>query len=216
MNYKEITSELNKGKAVLLAVSKTKSVDQIMELYNQGQRIFGENKVQELIEKKAQMPTDITWHLIGHLQTNKVRSILPHVGLIHGVDSAKLLKEINKEAQKLGIKAPILLQVFIATEESKFGLDAEELSGIIEDYNNGLYPNVIIQGLMGMASFTENKDQIRTEFRGLKKTFDEVKVNISEPFHFNTLSMGMSGDYQIAIEEGSTMVRIGSLLFGAR
>jgi PLP dependent protein len=216
MNYQDIRSELEKSQAVLLAVSKTKPVEQIMQLYNQGQRIFGENKVQELIEKRAQMPTDITWHLIGHLQTNKVKSILPHVGLIHGVDSVKLLKEINKEANKLGINSAILLQVFIATEESKFGLDKDELSAIITDYNNGLYPNVTIQGLMGMASFTDNVEQIRNEFRGLKKTFDEIKSTILKPASFNTVSMGMSGDYRIAVEEGSTMVRIGSLLFGAR
>jgi PLP dependent protein len=216
MIYQKIKAELEHSQTVLVAVSKTKPVEQIMELYDQGQRVFGENKVQELIEKKAQMPADIAWHLIGHLQTNKVKSILPHVVLIHGVDSAKLLKEINKEAQKLEIHSAILLQIFIATEESKFGLDTSELTSIIEDYNKGLYPHVTIQGLMGMASFTYNTNQVRNEFRELKKTFEEVKSMIINPEKFNTISMGMSGDYKIAVEEGSTMVRIGSLLFGTR
>jgi hypothetical protein len=187
-----------------------------MELYDQGQRIFGENRVQELLEKKTQMPADIEWHLIGHLQTNKVKQIIPHVKLIHGVDSLKLVQEINKEAKKIKQIVPILLQIYIASEETKFGLDANELDEIITKYNANDFTNIEIKGLMGMASFTDNINQVRSEFRALKSYYDNTKNIIESNEGFNILSMGMSGDYTVAIEEGSNMVRIGSLLFGKR
>ena len=193
----------------LVAVSKTKPNELIIEAYGAGQRIFGENKVQELVEKKESLPKDIEWHMIGHLQTNKVKYIAPFVSLIHAVDSKKLIKEINKRAEQNNRVIACLLQVHIAQEESKFGLDKD---GIIEILKTD-FPNVSIVGLMGMATFTDNKNQIREEFKYLKDIFDELKE--SQP-NFSILSMGMSGDYSIAIEEGSNMVRIGSSIFGER
>jgi PLP dependent protein len=216
MTYLDIKEELSITNTTLVAVSKTKPIDLIMELYQAGQRVFGENKVQELLEKKAQMPNDIEWHLIGHLQTNKVKSIIPHTKLIHGVDSLKLLTEINKEAQKGNLVVNVLLQIYIATEESKFGLNHQELKEIIELYNNDSFQNVKILGLMGMASFTDNENQVKKEFSSLKSIFNQTKIIIKDPDLFNKLSMGMSGDYKIAIECGANMVRIGSLLFGKR
>lgn len=193
----------------LVAVSKTKPNELIIEAYGAGQRIFGENKVQELVEKEESLPKDIEWHMIGHLQTNKVKYIAPFVSLIHAVDSKKLIKEINKRAEQNNRVIACLLQVHIAQEESKFGLDKD---GIIEILKTD-FPNVSIVGLMGMATFTDNKNQIREEFKYLKDIFDELKE--SQP-NFSILSMGMSGDYSIAIEEGSNMVRIGSSIFGER
>jgi pyridoxal phosphate enzyme (YggS family) len=193
----------------LVAVSKTKPNELIIEAYGAGQRIFGENKVQELVEKKESLPKDIEWHMIGHLQTNKVKYIAPFVSLIHAVDSKKLIKEINKRAEQNNRVIPCLLQVHIAQEESKFGLDKD---GVIEILKTD-FSNVSIVGLMGMATFTDNKNQIRKEFKYLKDIFDELKE--SQP-NFSILSMGMSGDYSIAIEEGSNMVRIGSSIFGER
>ncbi len=193
----------------LVAVSKTKPNELIIEAYVAGQRIFGENKVQELVEKKESLPKDIEWHMIGHLQTNKVKYIAPFVSLIHAVDSKKLIKEINKRAEQNNRVIPCLLQVHIAQEESKFGLDKD---GVIEILKTD-FSNVSIVGLMGMATFTDNKNQIRKEFKYLKDIFDELKE--SQP-NFSILSMGMSGDYSIAIEEGSNMVRIGSSIFGER
>ena len=193
----------------LVAVSKTKPNELIIEAYGAGQRIFGENKVQELVEKEESLPKDIEWHMIGHLQTNKVKYIAPFVSLIHAVDSKKLIKEINKRAEQNNRVIPCLLQVHIAQEESKFGLDKD---GVIEILKTD-FPNVSIVGLMGMATFTDNKNQIRKEFKYLKDIFDELKE--SQP-NFSILSMGMSGDYSIAIEEGSNMVRIGSSIFGER
>lgn len=193
----------------LVAVSKTKPNELIIEAYGAGQRIFGENKVQELVEKEESLPKDIEWHMIGHLQTNKVKYIAPFVSLIHAVDSKKLIKEINKRAEQNNRVIACLLQVHIAQEESKFGLDN---NGIIEILKTD-FPNVSIVGLMGMATFTDNKNQIREEFKYLKDIFDELKE--SQP-NFSILSMGMSGDYSIAIEEGSNMVRIGSSIFGER
>ena len=199
----------------LVAVSKTKPVELIMEAYNAGQLVFGENKVQEMTEKYELLPKDIEWHLIGHLQTNKVKYIAPFVHLIHSVDSLKLLNEIEKQAQKSNRVISVLLQVFIATEETKFGLDETELNDLINyvNANTEQYKHVKITGLMGMASNTENETQIRTEFKNLKLIFEKLKT---KNFKLQTLSMGMSHDYKIAFEEGSTMIRVGSLIFGER
>ena len=208
--YQRICNELS-GKATLVAVSKTKPTEDILELYHLGHRDFGENYVQELVDKTAQLPKDIRWHFIGHLQSNKVKFIVPFVQLIQSVDSLKLLKEIDKQAAKVGRVVDCLLQVHIATEETKFGLDAEELKEVLSLSKE--LPHVHIRGLMGMASFTENENQVREELRGLKRLYDTCNAAGAG---FTVLSMGMSGDYKIACEEGSSLVRIGSLLFGAR
>lgn len=201
----------------LIAVSKTHPVSVIMEAYNAGHKIFGENRVQELISKYDEMPKDIEWHLIGHLQTNKVKYIAPFVSLIHSVDSLKLLSVIDKEAQKCNRVIDCLLQVYIASEETKFGLSADELYELLQNSEFEQLQNVRVCGLMGMATFTDNMEQVRMEFRFLKKLFNEVKQTYfqNQPW-FKELSMGMSNDYRIAIEEGSTMVRIGSNIFGHR
>ncbi len=193
----------------LVAVSKTRQNSAIIEAYQLGQRIFGENKVQELVQKYEELPKDIYWHMIGHLQTNKVKFIAPFVSLIHGVDSIKLLKEINKKAKQNNRVIDCLLQVHIATESTKFGFDISELNNAINSANE--YQNIRIVGLMGMATFTDNKQQVIQEFSSLKIVFDTVKNE-----HITTLSMGMSGDYQLAIEQGSNMVRVGSAIFGHR
>ncbi len=215
--YQSIKKELDAKQVTLVAVSKTKPAEDIVALFELGQRDFGENYVQELVDKHAQLPKDIRWHFIGHLQSNKVKYIAPFVHLIHGVDSLKLLKEINKEAAKNNRVIDLLLQVHIAQEETKFGMDAEELNTTIADFENLKMTNVRICGLMGMASFSDDLEKVRGEFRNLKMLFnksaDKFTIHNSP---FTVLSMGMSGDYQLAIEEGSTMVRIGSLLFGAR
>ncbi len=200
----------------LVAVSKTKPVSDLMEAYEAGQRIFGENKIQEMTEKWEQMPKDIQWHMIGHVQTNKVKFMAPFVSLIHGVDSLKLLQEINKQAKKNNRTIDCLLQIYIAEEETKFGLDEEELTSLLSSNEFQELKNIQIVGLMGMATFTANKDQIKKEFLHLKSIFDTNKNLKSEICNLNTLSMGMSGDYQLAIECGSTMVRIGSSIFGGR
>ena len=194
----------------LVAVSKTKSNEAIMEAYASGQRVFGENKVQEMVEKYETLPKDIEWHMIGHLQRNKVKYMASFVHLIHGVDTEKLLAEINKQAAKHDRRIPCLLQVHIAEESTKFGFAESELSELITRVDE--FPNVEIKGLMGMASFTENINQIQQEFRGLKKRFDQLFKNTEAA----VLSMGMSGDYPIAIAEGSTLIRVGSKIFGAR
>lgn len=212
--YNSLKNELEQKKVSLIAVSKTKPVENILELYNLGHRDFGENYVQELVEKAAQLPKDIRWHFIGHLQTNKVKLIIPLVQLIHGVDSLKLLKEINKEAAKAGKVMDCLLQVHIAQEETKFGLDEVELNQIINEAAS--FTNVRICGLMGMASFSDDTSLVRAEFASLNKQFQRLKELQTSNLKLETLSMGMSGDYKIAIEEGSNMVRIGSLLFGSR
>lgn len=209
--YQNIITQIN-NKATLVAVSKTKPVQDIKELYDLGQRDFGENYVQELIEKQPQLPADIHWHFIGHLQTNKVKYIAPFVHLIHGVDSLKLLKEINKQAQKNNRIINCLLQVHIAQEETKFGFSKHEIQELTTTLLQE-YKHVTIKGVMGMASFTDNEIQVRNEFKELVKAFLILKQIIPAA---NIISMGMSGDYLWAIEEGSTMVRIGSLLFGAR
>lgn len=196
----------------LVAVSKTKPVEDLQEAYEAGIRDFGENKIQEMCDKYEVLPKDIRWHMIGHVQTNKVKYMAPFVHLIHGVDSLKLLKEINKQAEKNNRIIDVLLQQFIADEETKFGLDVEETRQIMQDEIQHL-PHVRVVGLMGMATFTEDKNQIRNEFKTLKSNFDFLKNSFE---NITILSMGMSGDYQIAIEEGSTMVRIGSSIFGHR
>jgi PLP dependent protein len=206
--YKEILEELN-GKAILVAVSKTKPIKDIQVLYNLSQRDFGENYVQELAEKYEQLPKDIHWHFIGHLQSNKVKYIAPFVHLIHGVDSFNLLKEINKQGLKNNRVINCLLQIHIAQEETKFGFDEKDLHELNQLHELHELKNVNIIGLMGMASFSDDSNLIKTEFRNLKRIFDS-----NAPL--STLSMGMSSDYKIAIEEGSNMVRIGSLLFGER
>ena len=193
----------------LVVVSKTRQNSAIIEAYQLGQRIFGENKVQELVQKYEELPKDIYWHMIGHLQTNKVKFIAPFVSLIHGVDSVKLLKEINKRAKQNNRVIDCLLQVHIATESTKFGFDISELSNAINSANE--YQNIRIVGLMGMATFTDNKQQVIQEFSSLKIVFDTVKNE-----HITILSMGMSGDYQLAIEQGSNMVRVGSAIFEHR
>jgi pyridoxal phosphate enzyme (YggS family) len=211
--YQQLKKELDERQVALVAVSKTKSVEDILELYNLGQRDFGENYVQEMVTKAAHLPKDIRWHYIGHLQSNKVKLIAPFVQLIHGVDSLKLLEEINKQGEKCGRTINCLLQVHIAQEETKFGLNEEELDMLIKQLVDHPMPYVKLCGLMGMASFTDDLSKVKQEFQNLKKNFDRLTTHDSR---LTTLSMGMSSDYKIAIEEGSNMVRIGSLLFGER
>lgn len=212
-----IRKDLDAAQVTLVAVSKTKPVSDIEELYALGQRDFGENYVQELVDKTGVLPADIRWHFIGHLQSNKVKYIAPFVHLVHGVDSAKLLQEINKQAQKQDRVIDCLLQVYIAKEETKFGLDEPELENLIQSVmTSPSMANIRIRGFMGMASFSDNPELVRSEFRQLKKLYDKYQYQQSPAIHIDTLSMGMSGDYHIAIEEGSNMVRIGSLLFGER
>ncbi len=212
--YHSIISQLNPQKVQLIAVSKTKPNEDIIELYNLGQRAFGENYVQELVDKAASLPKDIQWHFIGHLQSNKVKYIAPFVHLIHGVDSEKLLQEINKQAIKQNRIIDCLLQVHIATEETKFGFDADSIDEFIQSGRLAQYPNIQIKGLMGMASFSEDTNLLTKEFTTLKQIFDQAAIQLGNQFAI--LSMGMSGDYPLAISLGSNMVRIGSLLFGAR
>ncbi|HMK25193.1 MAG TPA: YggS family pyridoxal phosphate-dependent enzyme [Chitinophagaceae bacterium] len=212
-SYQLLKKELEEEQVTLVAVSKTKPVEDILDLYNLGHRDFGENYVQEMVTKTAQLPKDIRWHYIGHLQTNKVKLIAPFVQLIHGVDSLKLLEEINKQGERSGRVLDCLLQVHIAMEETKFGLDEGELDLLIKQFENLKMANVRICGLMGMASFTDDMNKVRQEFQNLKRIFDRLKTNDSR---LTTLSMGMSNDYKIAIEEGSNMLRIGSLIFGER
>ncbi len=200
----------------LVAVSKTKPVRDLTEAYEAGQRIFGENKIQEMAEKFEQLPKDIEWHMIGHVQTNKVKFMAPFVSLIHGIDSLKLLEEINKQALKNNRIIDCLLQIHIAEEETKFGLNENELLEILKSETFQNLKNINIKGLMGLATFTEDNDQIRKEFTHLKTIFDKVKQFSILNSQFSILSMGMSGDYKIAIDNGSTMVRIGSSIFGGR
>ena len=210
--YQEIIEELSTTRTKLIAVSKTKPHEDIKSLFELGQRDFGENYVQELVDKHAILPKDIHWHFIGHLQSNKVKYIASFVHLIHGVDSLKLLIEINKQAQKSDRVINCLLQMHIATEETKFGMNQSELYEALAASVH--FSNVTIKGLMGMASFSDNQLQVRNEFKFLHQQLQNIQAMQGAPF--TILSMGMSGDYQLAIEEGSTMVRIGSLLFGAR
>lgn len=218
-SYQEILEVLKPAGVQLVAVSKTKPTDEIKVLYDMGQRDFGENYVQELTEKEALLPKDIHWHFIGHLQTNKVKFIAPFVYMIQSVDSLKLLLEIDKQAAKNQRTVRCLLQIFIAKEDSKFGLSEEELDSLLLTVNqnrqDGRFSHSLIAGCMGMASLTDNKNQISEEFRHLKSCFDKIK-NAFPDDPVDTLSMGMSSDYPIALDAGSTMVRIGSLLFGKR
>jgi PLP dependent protein len=217
--YSGINRELQSKQVTLVAVSKTKPVEDIQELYDLGQRDFGENYVQELAEKQLLLPNDIRWHFIGHLQSNKVKYLAPFVHMIHGVDSYKLLLEIDKQAGKFDRIIQCLLQVHVAQEETKFGFNEIELMDAMEAIHKykllNELKNVEVCGLMGMASFTDDLEQVGKEFKYLKLLFDHC-AGLPWNTNFNTLSMGMSGDYQLAVEEGSTLVRIGSLLFGAR
>jgi pyridoxal phosphate enzyme (YggS family) len=213
--YKNILAECKANNVQLAAVSKTKPVEDIKELYDLGQRDFGENYVQELVEKRPQLPDDIRWHFIGHLQSNKVKYIIPFVHLIHGVDSFKLLQEINKQAVKHNREVNCLLQVYIAQEETKFGFDDYELE-ILMNSDLSELTSLRICGLMGMASFTNDQEKVRAEYKYLKSLFDKYAQLQTANCKLQTLSVGMSGDYKIAIEEGSTMVRVGSLIFGER
>lgn len=213
--YLTIIKELTPNQVQLIAVSKTKPNEDLMALYDLGQRAFGENYVQELVDKEASLPKDIQWHFIGHLQSNKVKYIAPFVFLIHGVDSEKLLQEINKQGVKQNRIIDCLLQVHIATEETKFGFDGPSLHELLMSGRVANYCNVRIRGLMGMASFSDDQQLLSQEFTILKSYFDKAKLAFPNG-HFDILSMGMSSDYALAISKGSTMVRIGSLLFGAR
>jgi PLP dependent protein len=200
----------------LIAVSKIQPIEKLQEAYQAGQRIFGENKVQEMEEKFTALPKDIEWHMIGHLQTNKVKYIAPFVSLIHSVDSIKLLEEINKQGKKINRIVPCLLQIYIANEDTKFGFSAEEVLDVITHFQSS-YTHVEISGLMGMATFTDNQEQIRSEFQGLKKLFEKIKLTkLPAAVKMRELSMGMSADYKIAIEEGSTLIRVGTSIFGER
>ncbi len=215
-NIEKIKQELDQN-IKLIAVSKTKPVETLMEAYHSGQKIFGENKVQELVGKYEQMPKDIEWHMIGHLQSNKVKYIIPFVSLIHSVDSLSLLQEINKQAAKLDKTQAVLLQVSIADEETKFGLEEADLLHIVKLYCDHTFKNIDIVGLMGMATFTDDEGKIAGEFAHLKNLFKQLQQNYLSTYpSFTQLSMGMSSDYKIAVAQGSTMVRIGSTIFGTR
>jgi len=216
--YEQLIADLGSHHVALVAVSKTKSVEEIKELYELGQRDFGENYVQELAEKQIQLPKDIRWHFIGHLQRNKVKTIIPFIHLVQTVDSFKLLQEINKQAKKTNRVVDCLLQVYIAQEETKFGLDENELNELLTTNSRELHElkNVKIVGLMGMASLTDDMEKVRTEFKYLKSLFDNHAGFATHDSQLTIVSMGMSSDYPVAIEEGSNMVRIGSLIFGAR
>lgn len=216
-NLEQIKKNFVSSSCLLIAVSKTKPVEDIREAYEAGIRDFGENKVQELAEKQQTLPKDIRWHMIGHLQRNKVKYLAPFVYLIHGVDSFKLLKEIDKEGKKVNRIINCLLQVHIAEEDTKFGLDEQELLEILQSEEIKELQNVKVVGLMGMATFTEDQQKIRQEFRKLKTIFNKLQSEkLPDNVMMQELSMGMSGDYLIAQEEGSTMVRIGSAIFGER
>jgi len=216
-NIKSLKKETEAGKVILLAVSKTKPAAEVQEAYDAGQRLFGENQVQELVEKQEQLPKDIEWHLIGHLQTNKVKYIAPFVSMIQSVDSVKLLQEINKHAQKANRVIDCLLQIYIADEETKFGLGFDEAIELLRSDEFASFKNIRIRGLMGIATNTDNEKQVTDEYYELKTFFDGIKVSyFRKDDSFNILSMGMSSDYKIAIEQGSNMVRLGSTIFGTR
>lgn len=216
-NIKDLLTELKDTKAKLIAVSKTQPIEKIREAYDAGHRIFGENKAQEMATKFQALPKDIEWHMIGHLQTNKVKYIAPFVALIHSVDSMKLLEEIDKQGKKAGRIIPCLLQVHIAMEETKFGFDADEVLTLLSGTSLLQLKNIEVKGLMGMATFTEHEELIRKEFRSLKGLFDSLNVGkLPANVKMEELSMGMSSDYKIAVQEGSTYVRIGTAIFGER
>jgi pyridoxal phosphate enzyme (YggS family) len=216
-NVDEILSKLENTEAKLIAVTKTHPLEKLQILYDLGCKTFGENRVQELTEKYEKLPKDIEWHLIGTLQTNKTKYIAPFVSMIHSVESFKLLKEINKRAKQNERVIECLLQMHIAEEDTKFGLDEKELYEILESEELKAFENIKLVGLMGMATFTENENQVRSEFKKLKILYDKVKANFTtQNIDFRELSMGMSGDYPIAIQEGTTLVRVGSAIFGQR
>ncbi|WP_044398619.1 YggS family pyridoxal phosphate-dependent enzyme [Lacinutrix sp. Hel_I_90] len=214
-NLNNIKSHLPE-KVALVAVSKTKPVSDLMEAYDAGQRIFGENKIQEMAEKHETMPKDIEWHMIGHVQTNKVKYMAPFVGLIHGVERFKVLKEINKQALKNDRTIDCLLQIKIAEEDSKFGMSPQEASDILQSKDFSALKNIKVTGVMGMATFTDDASQVTQEFKRLKTVFEELKLLNAHNCQLEIVSMGMSGDYKLAIACGSTMVRLGSSIFGAR
>ncbi|WP_452223045.1 YggS family pyridoxal phosphate-dependent enzyme [Lacinutrix chionoecetis] len=219
MNIKQNLNKIKQSlpeHVTLVAVSKTKPVSDLMEAYTAGQRIFGENKIQEMVEKHEEMPKDIQWHMIGHVQRNKVKYMAPFVSLIHGVESFKLLKEINKQAVKHDRVIDCLLQIKIAEEDSKFGMSPREASEILQSEGFSALKNIQITGVMGMSTFTDNEVQIEKEFKLLKSTFDNLKTLNTKNCKLQTVSMGMSGDYKLAIDCGSNMVRIGSSIFGER
>ena len=211
-NLQNIKSQLPEH-VTLVAVSKTKPVSDIMEAYNAGHRVFGENKIQELVEKQPQLPEDVEWHMIGHVQRNKVKYMASFVSLIHGIDNFKLLKEINKQALKHNRVIDCLLQIKIASEDSKFGMHPNEAEEILQSEELSELKNIRIKGVMGMATFTDNEEQLSEEFSSLKTFFDDQKLNRSD---LEILSLGMSGDYELAISHGSNMVRVGSAIFGSR
>lgn len=217
INIKEFEKKLDGKGCQLVAVTKTKPNDLIMQVYETGFKDFGENKIQDLVAKYEALPKDINWHMIGHLQRNKVKYIAPFIHLVHAVDSLRLLNEINKQAKKYNRQICCLLQIHIASEEAKFGLNKEEALELITSEEFKAMHHIKIKGLMGMATNTTDQEQIRQEFRGLKILFDDIKREFTGPaIAMEELSMGMSGDYQIAIEEGSTMIRVGSAIFGHR
>jgi pyridoxal phosphate enzyme (YggS family) len=220
MSIQAKLAELSKSippACTLIAVSKMQPVETVREAYDAGHRHFGENKVQELVPKYEALPRDISWHLIGHLQRNKVKYIAPFVSMIHSVDSPALLEEINKQALKVQRTIPCLLQIHIAEEETKFGFSAEEVLDFLRGYGSRGLNNVVVQGLMGMATFTDNKEQVRREFKNLKNLFEKIKnIPLPPEVRMQELSMGMSGDYETAIEEGSTMIRVGTAIFRQR
>jgi len=215
LNLSHIKSTLPE-QVTLVAVSKTKPVSDLMEAYSAGQRIFGENKIQEMVEKHEQMPKDIEWHMIGHVQRNKVKYMAGFVSLIHGIDNYKLLKEINKQAKKHNRIIDCLLQIKIATEDSKFGMSFEDASQILQSEKFLELENIQVTGVMGMATFTDDKNQIENEFNRLKFTFNALKALQAKTCKLQTISMGMSGDYRLAITCGSNMIRVGSSIFGSR
>ena len=217
-----IAENLQKIKATLpesvqlVAVSKTKPQSAITEAYNAGQRIFGENRIQEMQEKAEALPKDIQWHMIGHVQDNKIKYMADFVSMVHGMDKEKRLKALNKEAAKVDRIIDCLVQIHIAEEDTKFGFDYQEAEALFQKDLEEVYPNIRVCGLMGMATFTDDQEQVQREFKGLHSFYQKVKTQLYNKDYFNTLSMGMSGDYKLAIEQGSNMVRIGSSIFGAR
>ena len=214
--YQQLKTDCDKKKVTLVAVSKTKPADDILLLYQLGHRDFGENYVQELVEKQVALPKDIRWHFMGHLQTNKVKQLVPFVHLIHSVDSEKLLREVDKQGGKINRVVSCLLQMHMAQEETKFGMDETELAIVMNGVEKNEFPHITVSGLMGMASFTEDQNVVKNEFQQLNQLYNQYIISSSVVQRPAILSMGMSGDYEMAVELGSNMIRVGSLLFGAR
>lgn len=214
MTLEEIKAQIDHDEVTLVAVSKTKPAEMIQALYDKGQRIFGENRVPEMVGKHETLPADIEWHMVGHLQRNKVRDMIDFVAMIHSVDSIRLLRKINTEAERVGKVVDVLLQFHIAKEYSKYGLHRQDIDAAMTEVQ--VSDHIRVRGVMGMATFTDDKEQVRAEFRELQAIYQHIRDEYDMPVSFDEVSMGMSGDYQLAIEEGSTMIRLGSLLFGAR